>query len=154
MISHLLKSLNNKKSWRNNLTFSSISLGQNCLFFFVIFLSVRAGQNVPWPRPPSQRHRTPGFMASDRKSIQLTVCNPTIALSPRRKKKTANPVIKSLFKGDRLQLQPCHRRCLFKKQRCCAFTFFNSNTSAFSLSVLSVIENGWMDWKRNHSVLK
>lgn len=33
MISHLLKSLNNKKSGRNNLTFSSISLGQNCLFF-------------------------------------------------------------------------------------------------------------------------
>lgn len=32
MILHLLKSLNNKKSGRNNLTFSSISLGQNCLF--------------------------------------------------------------------------------------------------------------------------
>lgn len=30
----------------------------------------------------TQRGDTPGFMASDRKSIERTVCNPTITLSP------------------------------------------------------------------------
>lgn len=52
---------------------------------------------------PSQRDRTPGFMASDRKSVELTGCNPTIALSPKRK--NTNPVIRSLFKRDRFSAQ-------------------------------------------------
>lgn len=63
---------------------------------------------------PSQCNGTPGFMvSSDRKSIELTVCNPTIALSPTKK-----TLIQSLsLYLNKTDFQPHHRRCLFKKQR-------------------------------------
>lgn len=66
--------------------------------------------------PPSQpaglhREGTPGFMASDRKSIERTVCNPTITLSPNEE-----TVIQSLsLYLSKTDFQLCNQVCLFKQ---------------------------------------
>lgn len=60
--------------------------------------------------PPSQpvslpREGTLGFMASDRKSIERTVCNPTITLI--NKRRNTNPIIKLYLSKTALQPSVC-----------------------------------------------
>lgn len=93
--------------------------------------------------PPSQGGRTPGLMvSSDRKSIELPVCNPTIALLPQKKKKKTLIQSLSLYlkKPD---FQPHHRRCLFKK-RCRSVWGCAPLISHICCCCLSLIGTGWI----------
>lgn len=109
----------------------------HCCFVWCLFSevghSISPGLICLPPSQPAGLHSegTPGFMASDRKSIERTVCNPTITLSPNEE-----TVIQSLsLYLSKTDFQLCNQECLFKQITAC----LGSNYCAFSNSSVCFI---------------
>lgn len=153
--SHLLKSINDKNIggktiWR----FLPLVKARNVLLCHFRLLVGSTVRPMSGSRPPSTG--TPGFMAFDRKSIELTVCNPTIALSAKEKGKKKTLIQSLSLYLKEANFQPCHRRCLFKERRRsfwgCASLI--THICCSSSSVLFICYWEWMDGQSVVSGLK